>query len=406
MGKIEDVIQQYLDEHKSHYLGKYRYRCSYRISDTAMKFHYYMLDENFRNIDIYVELSYGDKVEAEFSENLNDQEKQFIIKDALVHIFYKEKFTHILHYSLIPKIVKEHHLIDTNMAPIDYIEILEYMKYHQGINKKTVDSFYEIYLPVMHDLIKTQKYDVYISSLILLLRNILYEYDWDGPNSKYRDTEYQYHLYYVRELIQEIVDHLDVFYKHAASYLFHLMHLLCQHTLFAFCIMSNLGSLFNYNEVVLKALSDNLKKHFILYDKEANNLNQCNLVYSYLFYSYLNKKEPFREVIKQVFRTIVDSILVYANHDLDLALGNTLLKNEGYDVLLDLFSSDYNTFIFTCFPISSFPTEMRTSVRNELVAAIRFFAGRMNNDKYKLSSFEQVLNINRLLLDNFGDWYK
>ena len=46
-----------------------------------------MLDENFRNIDIYVELSYGDKVEAEFSENLNDQEKQFIIKDALVHIF-------------------------------------------------------------------------------------------------------------------------------------------------------------------------------------------------------------------------------------------------------------------------------------------------------------------------------
>ena len=30
----------------------------------------------------------------------------------------------------------------------------------------------------------------------------------------------------------------------------------------------------------------------------------------------------------------------------------------------------------------------------------------MNNDKYKLSSFEQVLNINRLLLDNFGDWYK
>lgn len=147
----------------------------------------------------------------------------------------------------------------------------------------------------MHDLIKTQKYDVYISSLILLLRNILYEYDWDGPNSKYRDMEYQYHLYYVRELIQEIIDHLDVFYKHAASYLFHLMHLLCQHTLFAFCIMSNLGSLFNYNEVVLKALSDNLKKHFILYDKEANNLNQCNLVYSYLFYSYLNKKEPLEK---------------------------------------------------------------------------------------------------------------
>ena len=74
--------------------------------------------------------------------------------------------------------------------------------------------------------------------------------------------------------------------------------------------------------------------------------------------------------------------------------------------MLDLFSNDYNTIIFTFFPKSAFPTEMRTSVRNELDAAIRFFAGRMNNDKYTLSSFEQVLNINRLLLDNFGDWYK
>lgn len=406
MGIKQEVIQKYMDEHKSHYIGKYRYRCSYRISDTAMKFHYYMLDENFRNIDIFIEISYDNEIVADFSENLNDQEKQYIIKDTLTRIFYKEKFTHILHYSLIPKIVKEKRLIDTNLAPIDYIDLLEYMKYHQGINQKTIDSFYDIYMPVMNDLRKTGKYDSYLFSLILLLRNILYEYDWDGPNSKYRDTEYQYHLYYVRELIQVIVDHLDVFYKYAASYLFQLMNLLCQHTLFSFCIMSDLGSLFYDNEVVLKALSDNLKKHFILYDKEADNLNSCNLVYSYLFYYYSNKKEPFREVIKQVFRSIVDAILMYANHDLDLALGNTLLKNEGYDVLLDLFSSDYNTFVFTCFPISSFPTEMRTSVRNELVAAIRFFAGRMNNDKYKLSSFEQVLNINRLLLDNFGDWYK
>ena len=35
--------------------------------------------------------------------------------------------------------------------------------------------------------------------------------------------------------------------------------------------------------------------------------------------------------------------------------------------------------------------------------AIRFYAARMNNDKYRLTSFEQVANINRLLMEQYKD---
>ncbi len=91
---------------------------------------------------------------------------------------------------------------------------------------------------------------------------------------------------------------------------------------------------------------------------------------------------------------------------MDLALGNSIIRTEGYEILLDLFHEDYNTFIFTCFPISSFPKKMISQIREELEGAIQFFAARMDNDRYRLSSFEQVSNINRLLMDNFGGWYK
>lgn len=38
--------------------------------------------------------------------------------------------------------------------------------------------------------------------------------------------------------------------------------------------------------------------------------------------------------------------------------------------------------------------------------AIRFYAGRMEHDEYRLSSFEQVSNINRLLMENYKEYGK
>ena len=40
-------------------------------------------------------------------------------------------------------------------------------------------------------------------------------------------------------------------------------------------------------------------------------------------------------------------------------IGNRILEIEGYDLLIDLFSKDYNTFLFVCFPISTFPPEYK-----------------------------------------------
>lgn len=82
-----------------------------------------------------------------------------------------------------------------------------------------------------------------------------------------------------------------------------------------------------------------------------------------------------------------------------------LLQNEGYDLLIDLFSKDYNTFLFVCFPISTFPPQYKEIMRMELEKAIRFYAARMNHDEYRLTSFEQVANINRLLMEEFKEVY-
>ena len=51
-----DIMQEFIDNHKSQYIGKYRYHSGYRVEDEVFKNHYYMLDENFRQIDIYVEI--------------------------------------------------------------------------------------------------------------------------------------------------------------------------------------------------------------------------------------------------------------------------------------------------------------------------------------------------------------
>ena len=128
--------------------------------------------------------------------------------------------------------------------------------------------------------------------------------------------------------------------------------------------------------------------------------------FRYIYYIFHNDYSQYYAVIIRMLREVITNMLTFANHDLDLALGNSFVRTEGYQIILDLFHEDYNTFIFTCFPIDSFPKEMRSDIQDELITAIQYFAARMDNDKYRLSSFEQVTNINRLLMDNFKEWYK
>lgn len=400
-----ELMEEFIKANKSKYIGKYKHRASFKNGDYSTKCHYYMLDQNFRRIDIFVEVQYRDKISYQFSVDLHKEEQIYIVKDILSRLKWKLPYTGMLHYSLYESFVKntESHLIQLN--PIDYCNILDYMKYHNGISQNTIDNFYKILIPNLENLISTYNYKKYMDCIILLLKTILYENEWDGINSKYLDTEYQYHLYFIRQIIRMVYKHLDKFFKETLKELREAIEILCSNERFSLMIMTDFGSLVLSHYNVTKDLMDYLSKDFVLNDKDTDRKN-VNLVFSYIYYIFINDYEQYRAVVIKIMRMIISNILTFANSDLDLALGNAIIRDEGYEILLDLFHSDYNTFIFTCFPISSFPKSLIPTVKKELERAVQFFAARMENDKYRLSSFEQVSNINRLLMDNFGGWYK
>ena len=138
-------------------------------------------------------------------------------------------------------------------------------------------------------------------------------------------------------------------------------------------------------------------------DKEDKNYN---LIYAYLSAIYRQNHEKYRIIVKEILREVIKVGITYVNYDLDLALGNAFLKSEGHELLIDIFEEDYNTFLFNVFTIESLPEELKNEVREKLCQAVVFFAGRMDNEKFRMSSLEQITNINRLLLDNYRGWYQ
>lgn len=399
------IMKNFIDEHQSQYVGKYRFHSGYRFSEYGFKNRYYMLDENFRQIDIYVEIQCRDTITYNFSEDLHEQEKIYIVKDALQRIIDRFQHKSSLHYSLyenyISTISNEHIFLE----PVDYCDILNYMKYHKGINQKTMDEYYRMFIPCLKMLINKKNYKKFMDSVHYLVNMILYEHEWSGTNFKYLDTEYQFHLYYMREIIRLVYEHLDKFYHKVPDDLFEIIELLCQNERFSFAIMTDFGSLILSQYKVTEALIRSLKDKLVLFDKDQPQ-KDANLVFSYIYYVFYSNYDQYYAVVLRVFRDVISNMLTFANHDLDLALGNSLIKADGFEIILDVFNEDYNTFIFNCFPIDSFPKELRSRVREELVTAIQYFAARMENDNYRQSSFEQVTNINRLLMDNFKEWYK
>lgn len=398
------VFEQFLNEHQSQYVGKYRFHSGYRTGDKSSKYRYYMLDQNFRQIDIYVEIQSQNTITYSFSEDLHEQEKIYIVKDALRRIINKLKYKSTLHYSLYENYLN---VSDQSrvLEPVDFINVLNYMKYHRGINQKTMDDFYALFIPCLKIHLDHKNYEKFLMCVELLFQNILYENEWDGTNSKYLDTEYQYHLYYIREIIRIVYKNLDHFYKKAQQQLFDVIEILCKNPRFSFAIMTDFGSMVLSHYFVTSNLIDSLKDRLVLYDKDEER-KDGNLVFSYIYYIFHSDYDQYHAVILILLREIIGNILTFANHDLDLAIGNSVIQSDGYQILLDLFHEDYNTFVFTCFPIDTFPVQLRPMVQKELVTAIQYFAARMNNDNYRLSSFEQVMNINRLLMDNFKEWYK
>lgn len=396
------VMEEFIAQNESQYIGKYRYHSGYRINDYVFKNHYYMFDENFRQIDIFVEIDCEDRITYVFSEKLHELERKYIINDALKRIVHRLQYPSTLHYSQYEEIVQNDSEKDYELKPINYVDIFNYMKYHQGINQGTMDNYYHIFIPCLERLLKKKDYQTFIQSVHYVLNNILYEHEWNGTNLKYLDTEYQFHLYYIRQIIRMVYSHIDKFYHHTPDELFKVIQLLCQNERFSFMIMTDFGTLVLSHYRVTMSLINTLKQDLVLSDKDEEHANE-NLVFSYIYYIFKNDFEQYYAVVLKIFRNVVKNMLIVANHDLDLALGNWLIRQEGYQLILDLFDKDYNSFVFTCFPIESFPLELRPKIREGLIAAIQFFAARMKNDQYRLSSFEQVSNLNRLLMDNFKE---
>ena len=197
-----------------------------------------------------------------------------------------------------------------------------------------------------------------------------------------------------------------MFYNAQPDKTYRVIKLLCDHVRFAMMIMVDYMKRIISPTSAQNHLFERLEQDYILFSEESKHYNDYNIVYSYLYYLYHDDHENYHKVVEDVIRAVVNNYLTYVNHDLDIALGNAFIKSEGYETIIEIFHTDYNTMIFTVFPIESFPDELKNTIRDELARAIRFFAGRMDNDQYRLSSLEQVLNINRLLLDNFREWYE
>ena len=322
------VLQDYLEEHKTQYVGKYKFHSGYQTEENVFKNHYYMLDQNFRQIDIFVEIKIKDRITYTFSEELHELEQVYIVKDAIKRILSKSQYKSTLHYSLYENYVKtSSNEYFSLLEPIDFCKVLNYMKYHQGINQETMDNYYKIFIPGLKTLIHNKNYKKFMDAINLLLKSVLYSYEWDGTNSKYLDTEYQYHLYYIREIIRLVYEHLDQFYKYAQDELFEAIHTLCLNTRFSFAIMTDFGSMVLSQMRVTLSMINVLKDQLVLTDKDEEKENE-NLVFSYIYYIFHNDYDQYYAVVLKILRKVIDNMLTFANHDLDLALGNSLLKSE------------------------------------------------------------------------------
>lgn len=395
---MTEKIIEYLKQHQSHYIGKYKCHSSVQTGLYEHKFHYYIRDAQFREVSVFLTIDYSHDIKYTFSIDLHEQEEEYILKDALNTILYFNEHKTILHCTAIEAFIHTNP-IGVTLEPLDYRKILDYLQYHRGITQETVDYFYQIFIPYLSNLLERKQYIKYMDAINLLLDKILVEYEWDGITSKYLDTQYQYHLYYFREIIREVYSKIKMFYKHAKEELLEAIWRLCSSQRFAFAIMTDFGNLVLSDVQVTKAILKYAKQR-------VHKSSKKNLVLPYLQGIFESDEKRYREAAMDVIRSVVEDMLTFTNHDLQLAIGNSIVAQEGYDILIDLFAKDYNTFIFVCFPIETFPSQYQVLIREELEKAIRYYAGRMEHEEFRLSSFEQVMNINRLLMENYKEYGK
>lgn len=391
---VKTKIKDYLTKNKSSYIGHYRLHGSVKTNAFEYKFRYYTRDQQFREISVYLTIDCSnDEINHTFSVRLNNEEEKYILKDALEIICLFEDHKTILHSHILEVYIRSKSELQF-LEPQDYRNILDYLEYHKGVNEEVIEEFYGFFMPYIRYLLKIGSYHKLFGSMELLLDRIVYEYEWDGASSKFLDRQYQLHMPYIYQILKSLIEKLDDLKKSNSEELVELF----QH-IFS-CERFSLLLVTNYQ------LPEDLNKRFLEFFGQAleSLQNQKSLAVRYVLSMY--QEEDNQEVAFDILRFVMEDILVFANHQVERSIGDRIIEEKGYNFIIRLFTRDYNTFVFVCFPISSFPEKYHTIIRLELETAIRYYAARMDHDRYRLSSFEQVANINRLLLENYKEYYK
>ena len=167
------LIRDYIDNHKSTYHSKYKYHSSYQRTQNIYKFHYYMRDAQLQQINIYFEIMLGDKVSINFAENLHEYEQIALTIDALERLegFIGQETK--LDCDDIKGYINSHER-SLDITNQDIINILNYLEYHYGKSQKTIDTFYEMYLPYASKLANEANYKELIQSVNMICDKILY----------------------------------------------------------------------------------------------------------------------------------------------------------------------------------------------------------------------------------------
>lgn len=392
------LIRKYIDEHQSTYQSKYKYHSSFQKTKNIYKFHYYMRDAQLQQINIFFEIMLGDEISVKFAENLHEYEEIALTIEALkVLERYIGQPTKLNCEDIKGYIDSKERSLDlTNQ---DIVNILNYLEYHRGTSQKTIDLFYEIYLPYAEKLLNNYEYKDLIQSINMICDEILYEYFWPGINVNYMDQEYYLHLYYFRKMFELCIPHVELIYLKAKNEIQDLTVRLFEYDRFTFCMISVLDDV-HCNQYIVDAFFSTLSTKFKTIREDLEN---GNLAYSYLYSFYINDKKMQKQVCEIIFENTVNDILTITNHDMQIALGNYLLKTGGYDILLDLLKKDHNSYIFSSFHIEDIPTCLHGQVKEELINALKYYAKLMDKPEYRLGSLEQIMNINRLLMEYFKE---
>lgn len=389
------MIDAYIQKHQTDYQPKYCYHSCDRLDEKTFKFHYYVRDPQLLQIDIFLEIHLGNEVEVKVLEDLHEHECDAIAIDALNRVRgYTNRKTTILPSKMAEFVANP--IIRESLTAQDMIYVLDYIEYHEGKNPDAIYTFYSIYLKYFEMLIEKKRYKDMSLSVDILLDEILYEVMWVGINTKYLDQEHFMHQAYIRSIINMMNPYVREMYEVSPERIAHMIWHMAKYWRFSISIYTSLeGLIMDYPDIV-----DELMEYYEKNDGKVD-LNQTKLVFR-IFRAVHNKDEyEYRKAIIEVLKLLMADITTVVNHEEQEQVGLIFLKQEGFDILLELFDETFDASIYTCFPIAEIPEDLHPFIKKQLEEALKYYAKKMNDPSIRMECLGQIATLNTLLIENF-----